>query len=441
MIIRFSVENWRSFRDEATFSMVATKERQHGGRIPKVGKYQMRVLPIAAIYGGNASGKSNFFSALNFVKWLVVTGSQPDGRIPLERFRLAAEALSQPSRFSIELLIDETVYAFSFAVTDAEVVEEELVRITSSSETMLYHRKMGDIKFSPQMEKDEFLQFAFRGTRNNQLFLNNAVSQNVEHFKPIYDWFKDTLDLIAPDSRFAPFERFLDESNPLYDQMNAMLASLDTGISHLHAQEIPLSSLSLPEALKMRLEEDVKEGVAVRIEKLTERIVVTRQGGELVAKKLTAAHTDAKGNEVVFEMDRESDGTLRVIDLLPAFLELGNSRNKVYVIDELDRSLHSQLTRRLLEGFMAGCSSESRAQLLFTTHDLSLMDQELFRRDEMWVVERDRNGCSELIPFSDYKEIRYDKDIRKSYLQGRLGGIPRILPIGVLANDLGGECK
>jgi AAA15 family ATPase/GTPase len=146
----------------------------------------------------------------------------------------------------------------------------------------------------------------------------------------------------------------------------------------------------------------------------------------LVAKKLMAAHTDVNGKDVVFEMNRESDGSLRAIDLLPAFIDLLSSKKKVYVIDELDRSLHSRLTRSLLEEYLKSCSITSRSQLLFTTHDLSLMDQDLFRRDEMWVVERGDDGASELIAFSDYKEIRYDKDIRKSYLQGRLGGVPRI---------------
>ena len=100
---------------------------------------------------------------------------------------------------------------------------------------------------------------------------------------------------------------------------------------------------------------------------------------------------------------------------------------KVYVIDEVDRSLHTLLIRRLLEGYLAKCSHNSRSQLLFTTHNVLLMDQDLLRRDEMWISERNAQGISSLLSFSEYKDVRYDKDIRKSYLQGRLGGIPRIL--------------
>jgi AAA15 family ATPase/GTPase len=126
-------------------------------------------------------------------------------------------------------------------------------------------------------------------------------------------------------------------------------------------------------------------------------------------------------------MEYESDGSRRVIDLLPVFLDLcADKSRKVYVIDELDRSLHTLLTRHMLEGYLSSCSPQSRAQLLFTTHDVLLMDQELLRRDEMWVAERTESGMSSLTSFSEYKDVRYDKDIRKSYLQGRLGGIPRV---------------
>jgi len=127
-------------------------------------------------------------------------------------------------------------------------------------------------------------------------------------------------------------------------------------------------------------------------------------------------------------MNNESDGSRRVIDLLPAFLYLAAGANpNVYIIDELDRSLHTLLTRKLLELFLGEYSSSSRSQLLFTTHDLLLMDQNLLRRDEMWITDRNKDGSSNLISFSEYKDVRYDKDIQKSYLQGRLGGIPHIL--------------
>ena len=437
MIISFSVENWMSFRDQATFSMIASRERQHGERVPKLGKYQTRVLPVAAIYGGNASGKTNFFEALHFAKMLVVKGTGPDSLIPVSTFRLDGKGKNRPSRFAFELLIDETIYDFSFAVTRKSVLEERLVVITRTSEKVLYDRRDGKPNFDASLAKDKFLQFAFKGTRDNQLFLTNSVSQKVDNFRPVYDWFKDTLKLVAPDSRFEPFEQFLDEENPLYSAMNEMLQRLDTGIARLGSEEIPFENIPLPDSLKTELQEEVEEGMTVQLvgDFINTRFVITREEGELIAKKMVSFHPKSDGTEAKFEIYHESDGSQRVIDLLPAFLELSaQTSSKVFVIDEIDRSLHPLLIWQLLERYLTDCSTETRNQLLLTTHNVMLMDQQLLRRDEMWVAERDKSGASSLFSFSEYKDVRYDKDLRKSYLQGRLGGIPRILPGGVLTN-------
>ena len=430
MLIKFTVKNWMSFRNETVFSMVATRERQHRDRVPLVNKYKISILPIVSIYGGNASGKTNFFRALNFVKELIVKGTQPEGQILVEPFLLDVKGTEEPSCFSFELLIDETIYEFSFSVTRKRILAEKLVQVNATSETTLYDRLENQPNFDSALAKDQFLNFAFKGTRDNQLFLTNSISQKVENFKPVYNWFKDTLTLVAPDSRFTAFEDFLDERHPHYSTMNKRLSQLDMGIDHLGFQEIPINNISLPEPVKTNLQENLKEGMTIRMldEYGKQRFVVTRKNGDLIIKKLIAYHPKSDGSEAKFEIHQESDGSRRVIDLLPAFLEISSEASKkVYVIDEVDRSLHSILTKQLLELYLESCSPKSRAQLLFTTHDVLLMDQHLLRRDEMWVTERDKAGFSTLLSFSEFKDVRYDKDIRKSYLQGRLGGIPRIL--------------
>lgn len=430
MIISFSVENWRSFREQSTLSMVAGREKQHSDRLPDIPGYGMKLLPVAAIYGGNASGKTNFFKALNFAKHFIVTGTQPESMIQSEPFRLAPECNSLPSKFKFELLINDKCFEFSFAVTRQRVTEEKLVEILKTTEKPLYTRTNDTITFHSTLDKDQFLHFAFKGTRENQLFLTNATNQKVNNFRPVYNWFKHNLTLIAPDSRFAPFEQFLQEEHPLYNSMNSMLSMLDTGIESLGSEDLPFENIPFPDVIRADLQAELKEGMTVRLiaEPVNDRFLVTRQHGELKAKKLVSFHKDSKGQDVKFDMQNESDGTQRTIDLLPAFLDLSTESNdKVFIIDELDRSLHTLLTRRLLEAYLFTCGPECRSQLLFTTHDVLLMDQELLRRDEMWVAERDRTGSSTLISFSEYKDVRNDKDIRKSYLQGRLGGVPRIL--------------
>jgi AAA15 family ATPase/GTPase len=427
MLISFSVQNWMSFQETASISMAASKEKQHGDRVPVVEKYRTRILPLAVVYGGNASGKTNLFKALSFIKNLVVRGTHPSASIPVEVFRLDPKDSTMPARFSLELLIDEKIYAFSFAVTRKAIREEKLVEIATSSEKILYERIGGQITFDKSLEKDQALHFVFKGTRDNQLFLTNSISQKVERFKAVYDWFESTLQLVAPDSRFGRFERFLEDGNPTLLAMKDALSHLDTGITNLDFETVQLEDFGLPTELLAEIEENLREGAVALLMLQREPIAISRRQGKTIARKLVTFHANSKGESIKFGMEYESDGSRRVIDLLPVFLDLcTDNSHKVYVIDELDRSLHTLLTRNLLEGYLASCSPQSRAQLLFTTHDVLVMDQDLLRRDEMWVTERTASGGSSLTSFSEFKDVRYDKDIRKSYLQGRLGGIPRM---------------
>lgn len=440
MIISFSLENWMSFRDRVTFSMVASRELQHGERVPKLGKYNTRILPIAAIYGGNASGKTNLVKALSFVKDLVIKVTQPDSMIPVEPFLLDATSVEKPSSFTLEILVGDDIYEFSFSVTQKAVLKEKLILITSTSEKELYDRSDGHFSFDRSLynssKEKQFLEFVFEGTGENQLFLTNAISRKLEIFRPVYNWFKEKLDLIYPDAIFQPFEQFMDESHPIYPIMNKMMQQLDTGISRLGGEELRPDK-TLPQPLKEDLQKHLKEGITVRlVAPEDERLLITRKNGQLISKKLVSYHLKSDGTEARFKMGQESNGTQRLMDLLPAFLDLSQTQlNKVYIIDEIDRSLHTLLIRRLIESYLASCSNESRAQLLMTTHNVLLMDQKLLRRDEMWVTERDAEGVTNLLSFSEYKDIRYDKDIRKSYLQGRLGGIPRILLEGAMVDS------
>ena len=427
MIVSFSVENWMSFRDKATLSMVASRERQHRERVAGVDKYQMRLLPVAAVYGGNASGKTNLFKALAFAKNQVVTGTQSGRPIAVRPFLLDEEHSRQPTRFEFELLIDEVIYAFSFTVTRANVIDERLVRVGSAAERTLYDRRSGKIEFDRSLKDDvQFLNYAFRGTRSNQLFLTNSVSQNVQQFKRIYDWFDSVLQVVGPDDRFAAL--FYGENHPLSEAMNDKLRDFDTGISRLDNVEVPFEHRQIPEPARTHIRELSDDEVGFALDTSGNQLLFTRKDGDIVAMKRVAVHRMADRAETPFDVSDESDGSKRLINLLPVFLDLGvDHAERVFVVDELDRSLHTLLSRQLLEDYLAARSARTRTQLLVSTHDVLLMDQRWLRRDEMWVTERDDAGSSSLLSFSEYRDVRYDKDIRKSYLQGRLGGIPRIV--------------
>ena len=433
MLISFSVKNFLSFKDKVTFSMVASREKQHSATVLNIKGY-MRLLPAAAIYGGNASGKSNFIEALAFARQVVVQGNQPDSRIPVEPYRLDKSTNSAFTTFVFEIFTGNKCYEYGFSLTSRAVEEEWLIEILKTTEKTLYRRNNDSISFGNSLRSNKELPFLFKGTRDNQLFLTNAVSQKNELFKPIYLWFRDTLILIGPDSRYGGFDKFIKSDSPLHEYMNDSLEQMDTGICSLGGEELDFDALPVPPELLKKIKEDVQENKILRFHlgRADNRYIASLQDGEIIVQKLISYHKDSDGQKIRFDLQNESDGTLRILDLLPAFMAIsGSAANKVLIIDELDRSLHTLLTRHLLESYLSRCDRTSRSQLIFTTHDALLMDQNLLRRDEMWVMERAIDGSSIMIAFSEYKNIRNDKDIRKSYLQGRLGGIPRIL-----SNDL-----
>ncbi len=430
MLLRVSLENWLSYRDKINFSMLATEEKQHMERVPLLPQYKTRALPIATLYGGNASGKSNFVHALAFAKMFVLQGTLPDAPIPVDPYLLDTAYAHKPSCFEFLVYADEKLYEFSFAATTREVVEEKMTLITRDNEEVLYHRKHAAITFSNSHNEDQFLHFAFQGTRKNQLFLTNAISQNVNTFRPVYDWFKKTLEVISPTSRFENVEHYFDSAHPLNIAVNACLSQLDTGIAALEAQDIPFAALPLPETVKRDIQEKVQRGTVFRINDpiLNQRVIVTNTDGTIQAKKLVAQHSMNDGSTTIFDMLQESDGTRRIIDILPIFLNISTTQQqKVFVVDEVDRSLHSLVTQNLLEMYLSHCHQNSRSQLILTTHDVLLMDKKILRLDEMWVTERTPEGCSKLYSFSEFSDARHDSHLGQSYLEGRLGGIPHIL--------------
>ncbi len=425
MLISFTVANWQSFKEETTFSMLATLEKQHLERLPYIKKLNKRILPIAAFYGGNASGKSNFCAALEFARKRIVEGAKINEKIPTKPFLLNGNYSTKPSKFSFTILVGDKCYEYGFKLTSEIIVEEWLTQILKTTEQKIFHRNKQNITLlKSAFAKNKDLKFLSERTRENQLFLTNTVDQNIEYFKPIYNWFLHNLILIKPNSHYGNFEEFLSGYN---EEINKMLMILDTGISKLGQKSIPFEDLSIPKIMKEDIEQEIKENILFKINiNNKERYLIEKKNGKIECFKIVSYHQNRAGKQIELGMENESDGTVRIIDLSPAFLHpLKNE--KTIIIDELDRSLHHILTRTLLKIYLAACNANIRSQLIFTTHDLLLMDQDLLRRDEMWVMERNHFGESTLIALSDYKDIRSDKDIRKSYLLGMFGGVPNIL--------------
>lgn len=439
MIISFSIENWMSYRNKSEISFVATREQHHGERVTKVKRLQARFLPIAMLFGGNASGKTNFFRALDFAKFMVSRGYflAPDARIPVEPYLLDAESRKKPTTLAFRLLIGDDVYAYEFTMDGIRVIHEKLFRETAPADDVRFERTYNeagsDYKYeygAAHAQDQALLELIAKTTRGNQLFLMAASTQNVAAFKPVYDWFDKTLCLISPNAHYALKERYADESAPYFARMNAILSNFDTGIKHIVRKPVSVDALPIPPSVVKTVTDHLKEGQTARVEssERTWPYLLTRKDGVITAEKLVACHASHDGDEVEFELDHESDGTKRILDLLPAFVDMENkSTDRVYVIDEIDRCLHTYAARKLVMTFLEGCTNDTHGQLLATTHDTGLLSQSLLRRDEMWLAERNRDEVSEICAVSDFSEARKDTDLRRSYLAGRMGGLPSIV--------------
>jgi hypothetical protein len=428
MLIGLTVENWKSFRNPVSFSMIKTRERQHNERVPWVDKYDVGVLPVAAIYGGNASGKTNLFSALHFMKEFVTKQRVPKERTGVTPFLLSDETRDGLTKFTARILtVDDIMYELSFSLDEKHVDEERLVRFDGKHRRVLYQRKAGKkgIQLDDSLDSDkQRLEYIYDGTQKNQLFITNATFQKCDAFRQVYDWFADSLVLISPTTKYGAPQQYLN-----VPKMAEKLRQLDTGILNLGSKNIPVDdddSRMLKDLFQDKLGD--YESMPLSVDLSGPLFVAVRTKGRVSVEEVMTRHKNTGSEALIeFHMSQESDGTRRLMDLVPAFLHVSSSSSRsVYVVDELDRSLHTLLTRSLIESYLGCCSANSRAQFIFTTHDALLMDQRLLRRDEIWVTERKSDGSSDLFSFSDYKDARKDKDIRKSYLQGRLGGVPRI---------------
>ena len=440
MLISFSISNWKCFRDEVTFSLVAGREKHFTDRLPRVSKYKLKTLPISAIYGANASGKSALVSALAFAQNFVVRGTEPDQKIPLKTFLLDKEHRNMNSSFSFTILVDELIYEYSFTLSREKVIYEKLDLILKNSVKNIFERLGKGEKPKVQINSvpKEYLSILSlignNTTRNNQLFLTGTIYQACNYFKSIYNWFKNSIVIIGPESKFFPILSLASEKNK--KQYLKLLTALDSGISDLMLQKRDVSEIE-HKMLTSIFQDKISDGREILMPEYgsKDRSVYHITKDHIEANRIVSIHKSSDGKPVIFSFANESDGTNRLLDILPAFIELRSQTGKVYIIDELDRSLHTKLSKTLLKYYLNSCNENSRSQLIFTTHDVMLMDQNTFRRDELWVTDRSSEGVSSLYSFSDYKDIRSDKDLRKYYLQGNLKGIPRIL-ISELCSDI-----
>jgi hypothetical protein len=398
----------------------------------------LKVLPTAVIYGGNGSGKSNFYLALEFARNLILKPKiSEDDLIDVEPFRLDEQSEKAPSTFAFEVLVESEVLRYSFAVTRNRVREETLEILKGEKATLIYSRRVIEDKdewkfdyfekIEISTEEADFIKFKARDTLPRQLFLNAVRGRGIPVTDRFTNWLKNALTLIDPQTNFRTMEFTRKGRDNLRGYCIEALTKAHTGIDKIDGEEVPFETSDIPKGIKTMIKDTIKENEIFELAGNEKRYSVFLDKGHLRCLQLVTFHRACNGTQVRFDISDESAGTQRLIDLLPAFHRLLSANSTdVFVIDELDRSLHTLLTRSLLESYLASRRPESRGQLIFTTHDGLLLDQEIFRRDEFWFIDKDENGASSLAALSDFKDVRHDKDIRKSYLLGRFGGIPII---------------
>ena len=434
MLIRFTVENFLSFKDETEFSMIPGKGTDRKKHIIKPNtKSPMPLLCSGIIYGANASGKSNLIKAVSQAQEMILNPSNNGNLLPDKRFKLDKKSKKGITKFEFEIQINEKIYAYGFSFSAKQIEEEWLIIIKNKGkEIPVFERKHNSIKFNEEVIKnrDELKRFKFieDDLFPNQLFLSIVNKRNVssmkysESFIDVYFWFLNSLTVIFPDAKYhgQPIWGGSDEISQLFDQI---LSCFDTGIKKIELKKMPIEKIYEKISGKdvENIQSKIKPGQRVKIfNNKNDLFILSMPENELIVEELVSYHNEDKDS--YFEMSEESDGTNRLIDILPVILSLYSEKNKVIFIDEIDRSLHTELSYKFID-LLLKIAEKNNAQIIATTHDTVLLDFELFRKEEIWFVEKDKNGNSKVYSLDQFAP-RADLNIEKGYLHGRFGAIP-----------------
>lgn len=440
MLLDFTVTNYRSIYEPTSINMVATREQNHKDRTPVLSKrYKKAVNPIAAIFGPNAAGKSNLISAMKVLQELIKHPPRSSDPMPFDPFGLNAQARNEPTSFEVLYECEGVIYEYIVCFDEERIVEEYLVQVLSKTEQQVFARTRTGFEFStlsgetPTAVKIATLLGAvpakvplasYVGEIN---FGEDSDSELLRPFLTVRAFFESVL--VVPAGAMDTVE-----SGVLGGDWKTGITHIDAGISGIYREEVEPSALGVSLGKRQQfVEELVLNGSPYEVETPNGRFELSDDGGRLVIEQVSLVHETGSDDGHSLSWSEESDGThaaARLLSLL-GFLT-ADGANRVLLIDEIDRSFHTALCKSLIRSFLQKSGPESRSQLIFTTHDLLLMDTSMLRRDEIWVVEKDRSGQTQATVLSDYRDTRKSTDLRTNYLQGRFGGVPSLDPAELL---------
>lgn len=435
MLLRFAADNIMSFKEAVEFNTFPSS-KSHSHEWHKVSCGYAVALRMSAIYGANGAGKSNLLKCISLLKSMV--SAEKLGELSITDdlyFRLDDKGKTRPSELAIEFFTKGRIFYYHIAFNRMEIVEEELILSQKSKDVTIFSRKNNDVnvraEFLRQGDKEDFIE-VFLDAMNRIIrpdmtalsFFGHYYPEELPLVKDAFDWLTQ-LQVFLPAMRIGYLPHILDNDNEFANLVNSLIPDLKTGISRLTVRKEIIDedeirgNSAMTKALAAAKE---KPGSPQPfIGKKTDEIAnIVVEGGTAYLKTLVAIHTDAKGNDVEMNMSMESDGTRRLIEYMPLLYAV-LKRDNVFVVDEIERSIHPIMIKTIMSKISE--SREARGQIIFTTHESCLLDQSIFRPDEIWFAQKDVDQSTQLYPLSDYN-IHKTANIENGYLNGRYGGIP-----------------
>ncbi len=415
MLIEFSVENYKSFKDCVTFSMVAANLRSKNKKLDENNifhyKKSMDLVKVAAVYGANASGKSNLIRAFRFMRRFVINSSkesQAEEEIDVENFRLCTETKKMPSSFESIFVVDDVRYRYGFELDRKKIHSEWLYR-AKERETNLFMREGDDFSLKGTFSEGRGLETK---TRKNALFLSVCAQWNGAISTDILKWFRSCVTISGLDDlEYKPLTIKMFEARDIKERILSFIREFDFGIDNLSMKSSPLTAENLPMDLP-------------------DAVLGFRSGEKLDITVINTIHKkyDGKGRyagEEVFNLEKnESEGTQKAFSFSGPLLD-ALSNGKVLIVDELDARFHPTITKAIVQMFHGKNYNPKNAQLVFATHDTNLLDNRFFRRDQIWFAEKNKFGATDLYSLVEFK-VRNDASFGKDYIDGKYGAVPFI---------------
>jgi len=436
MIVQFSIENYKSFKKESILSFIGSNTtKEHESDNTFLWK-DYKFLKSNAIYGANASGKSNLINAMSLMKRIVLTSFhnallEKNKITQVSPFKLNSDSSKRPSTFEVVFIKNEKQYRYGFEIKEDKILSEWLFHIPNKIETPLFTRELDKIHINKTQFK-EGLNLESK-TRNNVLFISVCSQFNGEVSDLVINWFKNLrfISGLNDDGYRRYTTEKIKEDKTFNKWLNKFIKFLE--ISKISVEDELIETIDIDD---LDIPDDKKE-LKVALKALNEL-----QEKEKTVSKLKSWHNvydsdNIINDNVAFDFNREeSKGTQKLVYILgPIYDALVNSR--VLIVDELDSRLHTLLTSQVINLFHK--FNKKNAQFAFVLHDTNILKTEVFRRDQLWFIEKDQFGSSEIYSLYDYGKVRKDAKFEQAYLKGNYGAVPQINLSNELINTMYGE--